>query len=144
MRSLNEENYLGTIRKYFAKNYNPVDRKKPRGICSRCRNQVLQIQRDDADPKKTADPSILDDPVNWDSLYFPTITRSSGVTDLDDLRNCDCDICLIARGNVGVAGNTSGTGHWYWEGEFQLTKIANVAAMLVVFCTHVGIILAQF
>ena len=110
MRSIQKSNNLDAIRKYFAKNYSPEDRKKARGLCSRCRNKFLQIQRDDADPKKTADPSILDDPIDWDSMYFPTITRSSGVTDLDDLKNCNCDICLVAREHAGVVGNSSGTG----------------------------------
>ena len=73
MRSITESNYLDAIRKYFAKNYNPEDRKKARGLCSRCRNKFLQLEKDDADPEKTADPSILDDPVDWDSMYFPPL-----------------------------------------------------------------------
>ena len=116
-RIITENNYAPRIRKYWLANYDPCDEKMPNGICAVHRNLLLAIE------KKTLKPSALPNPIEFSDLYFPRITRNSGVSSLRDLKNCDCDICLVARDNPGNKGHTYGGKN---QGRFPYKKTVEI------------------
>ena len=71
-------------------------------ICSTCKTKLQRISNNDLDK------SALPDPVDFASLHFPRISRTSGVTDLKDLTNCSCSICEIALTFCGQVGHNFG------------------------------------
>ena len=77
-------------------NYDPRFCQLPSGICTRCYNLLNR------------DPSKLDHPVDFSTLQFPKLTRSLGVDNLDDLKNCTCSICQVGRQHPGMKGNKFG------------------------------------
>ena len=82
---------LSRVQKYFIENYDPNEEKIPNGLCSRCRIILLDIEQG----KKSV--SALPEPMDFSSLIFPAITRSSKVNNLKDFQHCTCSICSIVR-----------------------------------------------
>lgn len=80
----------------------PTDQRSPNGICSRCRNSLLELDK--------GKPVALEDPVDFSTLNFPAvlIRRFGGVTELGDLQGCPCSICIIAWANPGQEGHSFG------------------------------------
>ena len=83
MRNITE-GVLKQIHSFFISNYDPSELKMPNAICSRCRVLLGQTE------KKEKQFVLVDlpDPIDFSKLTFPTITRSSGVTNLGELMGC--------------------------------------------------------
>ena len=101
---------LNRVKNHFLTNYNPNDQKFPNGICARCRNLLINVDRPSDDAKRV-ESSDLPDVVDFSKLQFPVITRSSGSLSLGELVNCTCDICKKATENaVSTPGRFAGPG----------------------------------
>ena len=110
-RIVNEENYASRIRDFVNRDYNSNDRHCAKGLCAPCRNKLLEAEKNKALPFEKRKPEIeFPDPLDYSQMNFPFLTRSLGVTDLDDLVDCECFYCVGARDHVGIAG-TSYVGH---------------------------------
>lgn len=81
---------LQRIHKHFFEDFDSSDSKLPNGICSRCRKL---LERVDSGSKDT---SALPNPIDFTSLSFPRMTRSSGFTTLEEVVGCTCSICKVA------------------------------------------------
>ena len=117
-RIITETNYAKRIRQFWQEDYNPNDPYFANGICAPHRNLLLEIEN------KNKPASDLPPPIDYSLLKFPAITRSSGVTDIKNLRNCDCDICVIARDNPGKKGHAYGGSN---QGRYPNVKNIEVA-----------------
>ena len=88
--------HLQRIHKYFMQNYDPNNQKYPNGLCGCCKTKLQRIEKAEETAKKenrdvnfSALPD-LPDPVDYQSFEFPRVgTRSSGVTELNDLTRVD-------------------------------------------------------
>ena len=97
------DSILIKVQKFFFENFDINDPKLPCGCCSHCYNILLAIE------KGSKKPSDLPNPVDFNALQFPVLTRSlGGITNLEDLEGCTCSICSIARSNAGQIGNKFG------------------------------------
>ena len=94
---------LERVKKYFFEGFDTSHPKYPNGICNRCRKILLDIERE----KSSLDS--LPKPVDFSALKFPVMTRSSGVSNLDLMIHCKCDICKISSNEVGETGNKVGS-----------------------------------
>ena len=81
---------LQRIKSHFLANFEPSDQKMPISICGRCRNMLNAVEH--SDEKKRMKVEQLPEVIDFSQLDFPVITRSSGVTDLKDLKNCSCSV----------------------------------------------------
>ena len=92
---------LSRVIKYFMEDFDPSDVKLPNGICTHCRNILLNIEKEK--------PAALNDPIDFSKLSFPVLTRKyESISDLGDLRDCPCSICVIAKTNPGQINNSFG------------------------------------
>ena len=99
---------LQRVKTHFLANFDPSDQKMPISICSRCRNMLNAVEH--SDEKKRIKVEQLPEVVDFSRLDFPVITRSSGVTDLKDLKDCPCLICKVATESVKNAPGKCGQG----------------------------------
>ena len=76
------------IKKYFIENYSLDDSVLPKGICSKCRNDLLEISQG----KK--DITVLPDTHDFSSL-FPFVRLTA--TRQDPFPVCHCQMCDVAR-----------------------------------------------
>ena len=104
-RIVTEENYASRIRKFVNRDYNSNDRHCSKGLCAPCRNKLLEAEKNEQlEFDKRKPTPEFPDPLDYSQMNFPLLTRSSGVTDLDDLVDCECFYCVNARDHVGIAG----------------------------------------
>ena len=89
---------LQRVKKYFLEDFDPNDSKLPNRICTRCRNLLGKVENGS---KIVSD---LPDPVDFNALSFPKITRTLGTTTLGELVGCTCSICIVAN-TVQTANN---------------------------------------
>ena len=69
---------LSRVIKYFMEDFDPNDVKLPNGICTHCRNILLNIEKEK--------PAALNDPIDFSKLSFPFLTRKyESISDLGDL-----------------------------------------------------------
>ena len=90
------------------KDFSVNDERLPSSICSTHRIQLLKV----ATEKDLKQQQILKDKlqktVDFTTLYYPALTRSSGVCSLQDLQNCDCSLCIVGKANIKTLGNQFG------------------------------------
>jgi len=77
---------LTRLRDYFIDNFDPKEQCCPKSICSKCRNDLLDIS------KGTKLVTILPEPYDFDKI-LPHVRRLR----LDQDRYCECYICIVAR-----------------------------------------------
>ena len=114
-RIVNEENYGHRIRFFVNENYNFDDRHSPKGLCLACRNKLMSAAKGNV--------VEFSDPLDYSQMNFPVLTRSLGVTDLDDLVDCECFYCVKARDVPGQKGNS--------YGYFKLGRFSNLQRVQV-------------
>ncbi|KAK6196452.1 hypothetical protein SNE40_001675 [Patella caerulea] len=87
---IKEGKVLCRVRQFYIENYDPQDGHMPSGICSRCRNLLLDIETG----KQPMD--CLPDPFDFSKVVSPSVaTRNNPSPSL----SCQCMICLVARSN---------------------------------------------
>ena len=93
---------LDRVKRFYIENFDPTDAKMPNGVCAHCRKLLERID------SGKLDTNCLPDPINFSSLSFPAVTRSTGTLDRDQVTFCTCSLCKVAmqefRGEVGSIG----------------------------------------